>query len=114
MRMVDSPTASEDGRDSIDLYFDPEGKHSVADFLVKEGYFVAHEEIKTDDSGEFGTKVPEAGDIGTRIESEDFLPNDDESLWNGTTAAASNFGPKRRSLMDFVTSALAHLETCDP
>ena len=63
MKVVSS---SEYGRDSVELYFDPEGRESVADHLVREGYFVAHSDSKATPHvpADAGTKTADFGESG--------------------------------------------------
>ena len=123
MRVMSSCNKSEDGRDSVELYFDPEGRESVADRMVQDGFYVAHYDESAgpqrligtivEDSEEFGTKLCEDGDEGPLQNGMESYT--DNAMWNGTgTSDENKVRTKRRSLMDFVTSSLAHLEACEP
>ncbi len=121
MKVVSSSTESEDGRDSVELYFDPEGRESVAGRMVRDGFYVAHADAlaghQSSEAEEFGTKTCEGGsdfDDGDSPQSG-MGSCTSNALWNGMGNSDGNkIRTKRRSLMDFVTSSLAHLEACEP
>ncbi len=74
MRVVSSSSSENEhaaGRDAVEVYFDPEGRDSVADCLVREGYFVAHQTDSSEpQSQKVGTKVSATCKFGTGMKSK--------------------------------------------
>ncbi len=98
MRVVSSSSESEHaGCDAVEVYFDPEGQESVADRLVREGYFVAHQ---TD------TSEPQSQKVGTKVSKspgDPFSDAEDADSENRHLA-------KRHQVMEFM---LAMMEASD-
>lgn len=88
-------------RQHVELYFDPDGKESVVDLLVKEGYNIKYQ----DEADEVGTELESLGNESDdpRMDSSSELP---ELVEEDVLPCANS----KRSLMSMVTTALSLLD----
>ena len=96
------------GCDLVEMYFDPYGKESVVDCLLKEGRHVACAGEWNGDCAALGGLEPDKDGAGME------LHNWNENMETADSLSVRVLPRKRaRSLMSMVTSALRQLEVTD-